>query len=257
MPDPFFRPVEAPVLFRAPPGWRWRRRQPGYWNCWCALDGRCELRTAGRRFAVGPGTCFLLPPGGTIEADHDLRAPAVNLAIHGDFVDGAGCACMPANPPPLHVVLSDPLRLTRLAEDCLAAWNAGGEHGRAEYAALAQALVARIRRQATAGRPAGDPQLDQLLLEIHRRPDQAWSVASCAARLGLSRSQVTRRFQDAYGAPPADIIARCRDEYALQLVRESDLSLADIAAAAGYADASHLGRRLRARLGASPGSLRR
>lgn len=252
-----FEPIAAPLLFQAPPGWRWRRQQGDYWNCWCALEGRCELRTGGRRFDIVPGCCLMLPPGCTVEADHDPRTPVANLAIHGRFRNRAGRSCAPAVPPPTIVILRDTLRLTHLAEDCMAAWQAGSDHGKAEFAALAQVLIARLYRQAGTGRLMGDPVLEELLRDVRRRPALPWTVAACAARLGISRSQVTRRFQAAFGTAPADILARCRDEHALLLLRESALPLAEVAAAAGYVDASHLSRRLRARFGLAPGALRR
>lgn len=254
--DAAFTPVDAPLLFRAPPGWRWRSIVPDYWNCWCVLDGACVVRVAGRSIQAGPGTCLVLPPGSRIEADHDQRRPAVNLAVHGRFIDHAGRVVSPREAPPLHVVLADPLRLSRLAEDCLAAWGADGRHGRDEYTALAQALLARIRGQAADRHGPVDRAITDLLLEVRRRPAQAWTVAACAARLGISRSQLTRRFQAACGEAPATLLARLRDEYALRLVQESDLPLAEVAALAGYVDASHLGRRLRGRTGMAPGGLR-
>ena len=67
----------------------------------------------GRSFTVGPGTCLVLPPGCRVEADHDLRRPAVNLAIHGRFLDRDGRAVAPDPAPPLHTVLPDPLRLAQ------------------------------------------------------------------------------------------------------------------------------------------------
>lgn len=252
-----FVPVDAPILHRAPPGWRWRTTTGAWWNCWCALDGRCVLRFAAHRVEVVPGTCVMLPPATAVAADHDLRAPASNLAIHGVFRDGAGRLRDPDPAPPAVVRLPDALRLARLAEDCLAAWSSGGADGRDEYAALAQALLARLRRQAAGGAGGGDRALHELLLEVHRHPGQAWTVASCAARLGLSTSQLNRRCHAAFGRGPAQVLARCRDEYALRLVRESDLPLAEIARQAGYVDASHLHRRLRGRLGGAPGQLRR
>lgn len=250
-----FTPIRPPLLFRAPPGWRWRTTTGAWWNCWCALDGRCTLRTGGRSFAIAAGSCLVLPPGTTVEADHDLRRPVVNLAIHGVFRDAQGRAGPPDPPPPLHAELADPLRLSRLAEDCLAAAS-GGVLGQEEYACLARALLARIRAAAAAGSPRPDRAIADLLLEVRRHPGQAWTVASCAARLGLSRSQLTRRFVDACGAAPATILARLRDEYALHLLRESDQTLAEVARLAGYVDASHLSRRLRRRTGTTPGRVR-
>jgi AraC-like DNA-binding protein len=248
VPAEWFTPTAEPRLFQAPPGWRWQRQPTDHWNCWCALAGRAELTCRGQRFAVRPGACFLLPPHHPVEVQHDAHEPALNLAIHGRFPA--------ATNPPLHIQLGDPQILSRFADDCLAAWAANHRYRQIEYAGLAGAFVARLHR--LAGTPASreDAALTALVHDIRRRPAEPWTVADCARRLGLSRSQVTRRFRTAYGVPPATIIARSRDDFALQLLRESTLPLTEIAARAGYADASHLGRRLRRRLGRAPGGMR-
>lgn len=248
-------PLGGPLLFQAPPGWRWRRGTVDHWNCWCALAGRGELRCQGRSFALRAGLCFLLPPEATIEVDHDQRDPVLNLALHVRFA-ARGRSAGPVRAPRM-VDIGDPQVLTRLADDCLAAWDAGGSFGRSEYAGLATAFVARLHRlAATPHTGHADAALADLVREIRRRPGEPWTVADCAQRLGLSRSQTTRRFQTAYGVPPATIITRARDDYALHLLRESVLPLAEIAVRAGYVDASHLGRRLRRRLGRTPGTAR-
>jgi AraC-like DNA-binding protein len=240
-------PLRAPILFTAPPGWRWRTRTGDHWNCWCAVAGAGRLRFAGHDVAIVPGTCALIPPHTEVAADHDARHPATNLAIHGVS------AAAPAGPGPAPVVLPDPARLLRLAEDCIAAWAAGAAD---EYAALTLVLLARIRRAGLPAQPRADVRLERLLLAITRQPGLPWSVAACAAHIGLSRSQLVRRCRRAYAAAPAGLIARIRDEHALRLLRESDLPLHAIAAQSGHVDASHLGRRLRARLGHPPGRLR-
>jgi AraC family transcriptional regulator len=59
------------------------------------------------------------------------------------------------------------------------------------------------------------------------------------------------------GCSVHDWVATRRLDRARALLRETALPLADIAAACGYASASHLSRHVKAATGATPGQLRR
>jgi AraC-like DNA-binding protein len=242
-------PIRAPIWHQAPSGWRWRTVTGDYWNCWCACRGSCELRLPGRSIAVRPGTCVLIPPRTAVAADHDVRDPVANLAIHGRLAVAEDEA-LRGQPVQL-----DPVRLQRLAEDCLAAWSLGRTR---EYHALVAVLLARLAAAVRAPTAAdADAALQQLVLAWQQHPAAAWTVQGSAKRLGLSRSQFVRRFLRSYGSSPRRYLQEVRDDHALRLLRESDLTLDELAAQAGYTDAAHLGRRLRARTGRSPGALRR
>jgi AraC-like DNA-binding protein len=77
-----------------------------------------------------------------------------------------------------------------------------------------------------------------------------------AAAVGLSRFQVTRRFQLAYGMPPSAYLrqVRLRDARRRLAVGEA---IGTVAAASGFADQSHLTRWFRRTYGITPGVYQR
>jgi AraC-like DNA-binding protein len=81
------------------------------------------------------------------------------------------------------------------------------------------------------------------------------SLAQLASLVGLSRFQVLRRFRAAYGLPPHAWLQQQRAERARSLIR-TGASLADAAAASGFADQSHLTRVFVRHFGFTPGAWR-
>ena len=82
------------------------------------------------------------------------------------------------------------------------------------------------------------------------------SLADLAVLAGLSRYQVLRRFERAYGLPPHAYLLQTRAEHARELIREG-CTLAAAAAASGFSDQSHMTRVFVRRFGFSPGAWRR
>jgi AraC-like DNA-binding protein len=82
------------------------------------------------------------------------------------------------------------------------------------------------------------------------------SLAEMAALTGLSRYQVLRRFESAYGLPPHAWLLQQRAERARGLIRDG-WDLAAAAAASGFADQSHMTRVFTLRFGFTPGAWRK
>lgn len=82
------------------------------------------------------------------------------------------------------------------------------------------------------------------------------SLAELAAMAGLSRYQVLRRFERAYGLPPHAYVLQQRATRARRLIRDG-WSLAGAAASSGFADQSHMTRVFVRRFGFTPGAWRR
>jgi AraC-like DNA-binding protein len=78
------------------------------------------------------------------------------------------------------------------------------------------------------------------------------SLADLAAMTALSRYQVLRCFQRAYGLPPHAWLMGERAERARQLIR-SGSTLASAASASGFADQSHMTRVFVRQFGFTPG----
>ena len=83
------------------------------------------------------------------------------------------------------------------------------------------------------------------------------SLPRLAAEAHLSEFHFARMFRASMGCSVHDWVAARRLDRARALLRETRQPLADVAAACGYAGASHLNRHVRAATGATPGELRR
>ena len=99
--------------------------------------------------------------------------------------------------------------------------------------------------------------LDRVLQRLHDTPHG--SLTALAADCGLSRRQLERQCRTHVGVAPAQfaMIRRCHRVLSALSQTPAGLSLATLAAAAGYADQSHMTRELRRFTGLTPGALLR
>lgn len=84
-----------------------------------------------------------------------------------------------------------------------------------------------------------------------------WTISRMAAHCRMSGRTFLRRFVEATGSPPGDWLTTERLEAAKTLLRETDGSLDDVAAAAGLAGAYGLRHHFRQKLGVSPSEYRK
>jgi len=83
------------------------------------------------------------------------------------------------------------------------------------------------------------------------------SLPGLARQAHLSEFHFARMFRASMGCSVHDWVAARRLDRARALLRETALPLADVAAACGYASASHLSQRFKAGVGVTPGQYRR
>lgn len=89
------------------------------------------------------------------------------------------------------------------------------------------------------------------------RIETSLSLQDLADAVGLSRYHFARRFREATGRTPHEYVMHKRVEAAKgMLARQRWLSLAQVAAACGFSDQSHLTRVFRAHVGTTPGRFR-
>ncbi len=107
------------------------------------------------------------------------------------------------------------------------------------------------------GLPAlADPTFHHALSLIHGDFRRAWSVASLAKAVGLSRSTFAARFTELVGEPPLHYLARWRIARAAELLRDTDDSVAQIADRVGYESLPSFSKAFKRWRGASPGAFR-
>ncbi len=104
------------------------------------------------------------------------------------------------------------------------------------------------------------PELLRRLLRAKDRMDAAshedWTIARLAAISHVSEAHFARAFKQAYGLPPHRYLLTRRIERASTLLRETDLSITDIAFQTGWRSLGTFGRIFRDITGLAPGEQR-
>ncbi|MGH9914187.1 MAG: helix-turn-helix transcriptional regulator, partial [Pyrinomonadaceae bacterium] len=85
----------------------------------------------------------------------------------------------------------------------------------------------------------------------------AWTVASLAAEVAMSRSAFAARFTELVGEPAMHYMARWRMHVALAWLKEDDVRLGDLAVRLGYQSEAAFSRAFKRFIGVSPGAARR
>jgi AraC family transcriptional regulator len=109
-------------------------------------------------------------------------------------------------------------------------------------------------RYVNAGRPAWLLAVrDYLESHVSTAP----SIGTLAAMVGVHPVHLGRAFRRAFGCGVGDFVWQRRIAAALKLLADSDLGLGEISAITGFADQSHMTRRIGAMTGRPPGAWRR
>jgi AraC family transcriptional regulator len=99
--------------------------------------------------------------------------------------------------------------------------------------------------------------LKQVLAFIEEELAEDLSLEQIAAVAGVSASHVKTLFRKAMGVPVHKYVIQRRVERAKTLLRRDSLSMAEIAAATGFAHQSHMARHMRRVLGMPPMAMKR
>lgn len=105
-----------------------------------------------------------------------------------------------------------------------------------------------------------DPELLRRLLRAKDRMDAAshehWPVRRLARVSRVSEAHFARSFKEAFGVPPHRYLLTRRIERATALLRDTDLSITEIAFRTGWGSLGTFGRIFRDVTGESPGAMR-
>jgi AraC-like DNA-binding protein len=104
---------------------------------------------------------------------------------------------------------------------------------------------------------AQDSQIGEAIANIHRMPQTPWTVDQLASLSRMSRSAFAGRFTKLVGEPPLRYLSRWRMHKAIELIRESRLTTAEIASLVGYESEAAFSKAFKKWNGKGPGAYRR
>lgn len=228
------------------------------------LDGPVQVtrgKGAQRRSrTIGAGGLFLHPAGRDLTVE--LGGPLRTLHVYVDdalLADAAGRDVELAE----EIGTTDPL-LEQLVLSLDGTVRERSTTSRLYVDSLGAALAAQlVERHSSVTRPApprttglGDRELAVATELMHDRLATGLSLAELAGAVGLSESQFARAFKARLGVPPHRYLVSLRLDHAQRLLRTTELPIAAVAAACGFAHQEHLTRVMRARLDTTPAALR-
>ncbi|MBR8743922.1 AraC family transcriptional regulator [Nocardiopsis sp. MG754419] len=101
-------------------------------------------------------------------------------------------------------------------------------------------------------RALDDPGIGAALASVHRDPAHPWSVDALARTARMSRATFTRRFAALTGMPPMSYVSWWRMNTARGLLRDTDLSVEQVASRVGYSSPFAFSHAFRRGQGTSP-----
>ncbi|MEP0071032.1 AraC family transcriptional regulator [Pyruvatibacter sp.] len=131
-------------------------------------------------------------------------------------------------------------------------------------ALLLQAVIAMLRDRMAAGdgtmdwmAALRDPMIWKALSAMLDSPGDPHSVESLADASGMSRAAFAKRFAQAYGAGPMELLRSLRVRKAGELLRNTDLPVKRVAETVGFSSRSAFSRTFEAVAGQSPSTFRK
>ncbi len=101
-----------------------------------------------------------------------------------------------------------------------------------------------------------DPAIGESIAAIHRDPSNDWSVQSLAEHAAMSRSAFSAKFGDLVGEAPMSYVTRWRMYVAVDLLRDQQQSIAEVASQTGYQSEASFSRAFKRVMGHPPSAAR-
>jgi AraC family transcriptional regulator len=230
-----------------------------------------DLRFDGVKRHMPPpaGSIILVPAGSAVQARSSGQKDELHIFLEPGVVRRVAAEAFELDPAqvsisPLDGLQHPQLRAAMLAVNDELTAEGGGDRLAAE--SLANLLAVHLIRNASTPRPPArrtDGALPRRKLHavveyIEEHLDSDLTLAQMAAAVHLSPYHFARQFKAATGVPPHQYVVARRVGRAQQLLRQShDLSLADIAASAGFSDQSQFSTHFKRAIGVTPRHFRK
>jgi AraC family transcriptional regulator len=222
-----------------------------------------------RHLPTPAGSITLVPAGTPVRARSSGHKDELHIFLEADLLARVAAETFSLDParltvPPLDGLDLPHLRAAMLAVD--AELTAGGAAGPLAAESLANVLAVHLIRHVLAprrparGRDGTLPRgrLRAVVEYIEQHLDASPSLEQMAAVARLSAYHFARQFKAATGLPPHQYVLARRVERARHLLQAgTDLSLAEVAAHAGFSDQSQFSHHFKRLVGVTPGQFRK
>jgi len=225
-----------------------RRTAHDHWELTVVLAGEGVLRVESGRYRLRPGTVMLVPPGRPHREEAEDALDTIWIGCRG-----ARFRALVRRPRGVR----NPDLAAELERLWLLAHQAGGRHGPELDARLLLALVELFREPAAGVSGGADDLIEQALRFMHARLSEPLSLTQLARRAGCSPGHFGRLFRRRTGHSAMQWLARARIQQAAHLLRNTGLTVSEIAARVGVPNLFYFSRLFKKRMNETPRRYRR
>ena len=217
------------------------------WEIVYYLEGKIGCRVGGRIQDVWPGVLLVIPP--QVTHGEVAREPWACHYLHLDRGLPEGW------PSVVHEGTRE--KLGHIVGSMVEEWRASDLDHETMLALLLGQLDIVLRRSRDR-RPltTGEVQVQALERLLQERSGERLAMLDLAREVGVSYSHLRAQFVRLRGMTPTQRLHQIRCRQAVDMIRNSDLSLEAIADTCGYASASHMSHHLVRATGRRPGAFR-
>ena len=229
-----------------------------------------EARYEGVSRAVPPpaGSVLMVPAGSPARWRWGSHSDSLHVFLEPELVSRVAAEEFDLDPARVSLPPLDGLHLPQLRAAMLAVndeLTAGAAGSRLAAESLATLLAVHLIRNASTPWPPAcrtygalpQGKLRAVVEHIEEHLEATLTLEQMAAAAHLSACHFARRFKAATGLPPHQYVLTRRVERAKHLLQTgSDLSLAEVAAHAGFSDQSQFSHQFKRLIGVTPGQFR-
>jgi AraC-like DNA-binding protein len=223
-----------------------------YWG----MEGTGGVTLRGKRLTLGPRQILILMEG----TEQEIYALDESWEYCWWTMDGPSAKTIVREfglVEGIHDAGKAPINYIRALESTI---QGPGRRNEIHAGAIAfQLLCAAAQATQSSGETASETKLTEAATNIILASwdDPEFSIERLANQLEVHRSTLSRRFRKVTGTTLATYITSVRMQNAITMLRETPLSIAEIACRCGYADPNYFSKVIRVRLGKPPTAFRR
>ena len=245
------------AIYENAPDWIWKRSGTDYFNLWLALEGLGTVEQRGQLSSFAPGYLRLFTPSDPIMGIGNNNLRIVNFTAHIKAHGKAEAILKKIASESSPVQLRHFIWASHFCRYLSEAFYLNRKESEGLVISGLEMLLQSMHYEKAL--PPSDP-VHELLMQsigrIRRNPAAAYTVGEMAATAHLSTAQFTRRFKGITGMTPNRFIVEERLGRAESYLRETDLSIQEIASRLGYQDVYFFSRQFRRFRGLPPSRVR-
>ena len=237
--------------------------------------GECWITSGDTHERLGPGDFVFIEPGrdhvlaNELSGEPGIGQPTTTLLLcgYGKFEGPKGHALLKTLPS-LTIIHEEDLlqhRWLKSTLDQLSTEYLTRQPGSEVVVdKLTEVLIVELIRinfgrseQSGFTRALFDEQISRALELMHTAPQKSWTLESLASRVAMSRAAFAKRFKERVGQTMFEYLTALRMQRARNLLRESSLSLYEVASRVGYQSDLAFTKAFKKSIGVTPTSYRK